>query len=61
MKKVATLLGVVTFVLVTLSGSVGAQSGRALTIEDYYKIKDRRRYADLARRQMGCLHAVDAR
>jgi dipeptidyl aminopeptidase/acylaminoacyl peptidase len=38
MKKLATL-GLVGFLLVNLSGSVGAQSGRALTIEDYYKIK----------------------
>ena len=38
MKKLASLAAV-SFVLVTLSGSVGAQSGRALAIEDYYKIK----------------------
>ena len=38
MKKLATL-AVVSVVLVTFSGPLGAQSGRALTIEDYYKIK----------------------
>src|SRR5262245_10014062 len=38
MKKLATL-AVVSFVLVAFSGPMRAQSGRALTIEDYYKIK----------------------
>ena len=38
MKQLATL-AVVSVVLINLAGSVGAQSGRALTIEDYYKIK----------------------
>jgi dipeptidyl aminopeptidase/acylaminoacyl peptidase len=38
MKKLA-MLPVVSFVLVALSGAAGAQSGRALTIEDYYRIK----------------------
>ena len=38
MKQLATL-AVVCFVLINLTGSAGAQSGRALTIEDYYKIK----------------------
>ena len=38
MKQLATL-AVVSVVLIILAGSVGAQSGRALTIEDYYKIK----------------------
>ena len=38
MKQLATL-AVVSVVLISLAGSVGAQSGRALTIEDYYKIK----------------------
>src|ERR1044071_7967557 len=35
MKKLA----IAAFVLVSLTGSVGAQSARALTIEDYYRIK----------------------
>lgn len=38
MKKVTSLV-FVCFVLMTLSGSVGAQLGRRLTIEDYYRIK----------------------
>jgi dipeptidyl aminopeptidase/acylaminoacyl peptidase len=38
MKK-ASMLSIVSLVLLTLSGSVGAQTGRALTIEDYYRIK----------------------
>jgi dipeptidyl aminopeptidase/acylaminoacyl peptidase len=38
MKQLATL-AVVSFVLINLTGPVGAQSGRALTIEDYYKIR----------------------
>src|SRR5690349_20769291 len=38
MKKLATL-ALLSSVLVTFSGSLGAQSGRALTIEDYYRFK----------------------
>jgi hypothetical protein len=38
MKKLATLALVLLF-LVTVTAPIGAQTGRALAIEDYYKIK----------------------